>query len=248
MFLSIPGNPNYTLIDLFVPMYGENNSTTFPSYGKNSDINYTANGNAKISIAQSKWGDGSGYFDGAGDYISGSYSAELPSAWTIEFWVYLVDYASTRGLFQDGSLGIGAYVKTDGAIEISSNRDYIGNLGFYTTTNSSAITSETWTHLAFVKHDTNAGCNIFVNGTSMSVTSNWASNTISRSYNTTMKIGYTDKAGDSYLYGYMNDFIIYSSDIYYVDFIPTRSIFYKPDITTRITGEYSFLNTARSGY
>lgn len=62
-------DPYYDLASLILPMEGANDSTTFTDFSL-SPKTVTVNGNAKIIAAQSKWGQGSGYFDGSGDYLS----------------------------------------------------------------------------------------------------------------------------------------------------------------------------------
>lgn len=71
-------------------MDGADASTTFTD---ESGKTWTANGNAQIDTAQSKFGGASGLFDGTGDYISASDHADWQldggsdsNAWTIDFW------------------------------------------------------------------------------------------------------------------------------------------------------------------
>ena len=74
---------------LAMHMDGTNGSTTFyDQCGKT----VTANGNAQINTAQSKFGGSSAYFDGTGDYLS--LGASVPTdlqigggGFTIEFWL-----------------------------------------------------------------------------------------------------------------------------------------------------------------
>lgn len=63
------GDPYRPYLSLLVPMEGANNSTVFTDYSPISRA-LTANGDAKISTVQSKWGAGAGLFDGNGDYLS----------------------------------------------------------------------------------------------------------------------------------------------------------------------------------
>lgn len=66
---------------------GTDGSTTFTDVKGHT---MTAAGDAKVSIAQSKFGGASAYFDGTGDYIAVSDSADwdLPGNFTIEGWAY----------------------------------------------------------------------------------------------------------------------------------------------------------------
>jgi hypothetical protein len=69
MFLPVNGDQYRNNVVLHLPMTGANNSTTFTDVSP-SPKTITVVGNTKISTAQSKWGQGSGYFDGDGDYLS----------------------------------------------------------------------------------------------------------------------------------------------------------------------------------
>ncbi|NDD53255.1 LamG domain-containing protein, partial [bacterium] len=72
---------------LLLKFDGSDGSTTFTDSGPNA-LTVTANGNAVISTAQSKFGGASGYFNG------GNISVEVPPLanqdFTIEFWAYFV--------------------------------------------------------------------------------------------------------------------------------------------------------------
>lgn len=62
-------NPYYDNDVLILPLEGDNDSTTFTDYSA-SPKTVTRYGDTKISTAQSKWGNGSGRFDGTGDYLT----------------------------------------------------------------------------------------------------------------------------------------------------------------------------------
>lgn len=77
-------------VTLLLHMNGTNASTSFVD-SSTKTLAVTANGNARISTAQSKFGGASGYFDGSGDYLSIAYSSAidlLGSNFTLECWVY----------------------------------------------------------------------------------------------------------------------------------------------------------------
>ena len=83
------GDPNWANVKLLLWMNGTNGSTTFTD-SSTTGHTITANGNAQISTAQSKFGGASGLFDGSGDYLSTAALASLApgtGAFTIEFWV-----------------------------------------------------------------------------------------------------------------------------------------------------------------
>ena len=72
---------------LLLHMDGSNLSTNFTDNGVNA-LTITANGNTKISTAQSKFGGASGLFDGSGDYLSVASASALNISgdFTIELW------------------------------------------------------------------------------------------------------------------------------------------------------------------
>jgi hypothetical protein len=82
------GDPNFANVSLLLHMDGSNGSTTFTDSSSNA-FTVTANGNAQISTAQSKFGGASGLFDGTNDSVSAP-SASAPSGtedFTIESWI-----------------------------------------------------------------------------------------------------------------------------------------------------------------
>ena len=60
---------SFSNVSLLLNMNGANNSTSLVDES-NNNWSITANGNAKISTAQSKFGGSSAYFDGTDDYLS----------------------------------------------------------------------------------------------------------------------------------------------------------------------------------
>src|SRR3972149_9214360 len=71
--ISIPPYTIDSYTKLLLHMDGANGSTTFTDEMGQA---VTANGNAQISTAQSKFGGASGLFDGTGDYLSVPASAD----------------------------------------------------------------------------------------------------------------------------------------------------------------------------
>jgi len=64
-------DPDFASVSLLLHMDGSNGSTTFTDSSSNA-LTVTANGNAQISTAQSKFGGASGVFDGNNDWLSAS--------------------------------------------------------------------------------------------------------------------------------------------------------------------------------
>jgi hypothetical protein len=92
------GDDDFASVSLLLHMDGSNGSTTFTDSSSNA-FAVTANGNAQISTAQSKFGGASGLFDGTGDFLSFSEIAIGSSQdVTLECWIYL-NSVSDVGIF-----------------------------------------------------------------------------------------------------------------------------------------------------
>ena len=84
-------DPDFSSVELLLPMNGSNGSTTFTDASTNA-FTVTATGNAQISTTQSKWGGASGSFDGTGDVLTVPDNAALrvgSGDFTIELWFWL---------------------------------------------------------------------------------------------------------------------------------------------------------------
>jgi hypothetical protein len=92
---------NFDDVSLYLKMNGASGSTTFYDSSLNGHT-VTANGNAQISTAQSKFGGASAAFDGTGDYLTVANDASLQLtnsvAWTLEFWFYANALAAQQHL------------------------------------------------------------------------------------------------------------------------------------------------------
>jgi hypothetical protein len=144
---------------------GANGSTTFTDVKSHT---VTANGNAQISTAQSKFGGASGLFDGTGDYLVITDPGDLllsGNDWTIECWV--------RPGFTSAYKAIYTHVKSSPAYGVQFVANNTGKFTLFISTSGSAwavqldsttsYTSNTWYHLAAVRIGNNVY--LFVNGT-----------------------------------------------------------------------------------
>ena len=154
-------DPYFANVSLLLHMDGANGSTTFTD---NSNNNYTvtANGNAQISTAQSKFGGASGYFDGNNDFLSipsNTSNAIGTGNWTIETWIYTQTTSGSRGIVGMSivSLNQGIIIRQDGAkirYWVNGYQNII--------TSSSNIAANTWYHIALVR---NGGTTtLYING------------------------------------------------------------------------------------
>lgn len=84
-------DPHWGKVSLLLHMDGADGSATFTDSSPTPKT-VTANGNARISTAQSKFGAASAYFDGSGAYLSIPYTADIDllaggGSFTLECWV-----------------------------------------------------------------------------------------------------------------------------------------------------------------
>lgn len=164
-----PFDVDYSKVSLLLHMDGANNSTTFTDSSPNA-LTVSVFGGAKISTAQSKFRGASGLFNGSTDYLTVPYSSlfEIGSGdVTIECWVYVTsapsnayDIATTNQAVSGNGWGL----------RLGSNMRPLfifntgGNTGYTEVTATSAISLNTWTHLAGVRYGNNIY--IYVNGVS----------------------------------------------------------------------------------
>lgn len=179
-------------------MEGSNNSTTFID-SSNFARPVTAYGNAKISTAQSKWSNGSGYFDGNGDYLLLQSSLLSSGDWTVEGWVYLLGVSAAGYLY--------AQYHT---IDDNDKRTIFGfntnlypyfQLGSTVLLGTAAIPLNTWAHLAFTRVGNTVTCYLDgASGGTVTVSGNMS--TVIGSISTGWANGgYTQ----GFVYGYIQD-------------------------------------------
>jgi len=146
------GDIYYPSCSLLLHFSGSNNSTTFTDSSPNN-VTVSANGNVKITSSISKFGSGSGFFDGTGDYLSFVSGATVfgSSDFTIEFWANFSDVGVFRPLISRRS-DCASY--TTLAIEIDRQADNTVNATVCVGSTPTSITSisttalNTWYHIA----------------------------------------------------------------------------------------------------
>ena len=113
----------------------------------------TANGDAQIDTAQSKFGGASGLFDGAGDYVTGALGSDAfgTGDFTIDFWVRhnsaFVNY-ETWWSQRDG--GTGFNIGTD----VNAGFTFYSQTEGVVFTVSSLFSLNTWHHVAVTRSGT----------------------------------------------------------------------------------------------
>lgn len=157
----------------------------------------TTNGNTTTSTAQKKYGTGSMYFDGSGDYLSVDTSTGFAFGtgdFTIECWVYPTT-AQTTDMFWVSAAGSGGlfFGTHNGGIgwgRAAVAWDY--SSGVYLTLN-------VWSHVALVRNGTSMG--VYVNGT---IAGTLQTNSTSYDISTTsLNIG--SQGANYYFTGYLDD-------------------------------------------
>jgi len=144
-------DPYFSNVSLLLKMDGSNNSTTFIDNSSNN-LAITANGDARISIAQSKFGGTSGFFDGTGDYLtlSNTTLTDLPADFTIELWFNANSFSTALTLV--GKWGSSQRAWLFGINNSTTIQFATGNSGsisgIHTRTTPVTMSPNTWYHIA----------------------------------------------------------------------------------------------------
>ena len=144
-------------VPLLLHMDGSNGSTTFTDSSSNT-VSVTANGNAQISTAQSKFGGSSGLFDGTGDYLTSSAAGLAIGSgdFTIEGWFYFNSLQSgIRALWAHRSSGaaIGGalLIHTGGDVRLYISDSAGSNWQLLDFDPNLNVSTSTWHHIALVR-------------------------------------------------------------------------------------------------
>lgn len=204
------GDPYFEKVILLLHMDGTNGSTSFVDSGPNG-LAVTANGNAAISTADSKFGGASGYFDGS-SYIS--VSEDLfnfsSSDWTVEFWMYPQVSNAYQPVFYIDQ-GIYIHLFSDNKVYVN---DAIAGAGGFS---GGSFGTDQWYHFAAVR---NAGTlTVYVNGVSIGSSSTPFGTA-------TSPLHVAQGWGDAFFNGYIDELRI-TKDVarYTSDFTPPTAAF-----------------------
>jgi len=146
---SVAADSYYGNVSLLLHGDGTNGSTTIVDNSP-SPKTVTANGNAQISTAQSKFGGASIAFDGNGDYLECSTRILIAQSddFTIETWSYQLNLSADYVLVSDSATNVQIFrlnFGTPGRVECGIyGSGYPGILFF-----AIALSPSTWHHLAF---------------------------------------------------------------------------------------------------
>lgn len=163
------GDPQYTNVTLLLPGNGANGSTTILDYSK-SPQTITANGNAQISTAQSKFGGSSMAFDEVGDYLTVPVSVNMSLGtgdFTIECWVRFAvsTVGNGQGVYQLSNGYLNSAVRGPGLGVENSVGDWAIYHGTTFTQSGTVPTAGVWYHTAVVR--SSGTTKLYVGGTSI---------------------------------------------------------------------------------
>ena len=119
-------------------------------------------GNAQISTSVKKYGTGSMYFDGTGDYLKIPYSPNLQfgtGAYTLEFWLNTSSVSQWLVFNAENNSGIRLYVQSNGTLELDEQVANADNNIYSTATVNDGV----WHHIALSRAG-GAGTKMFVDG------------------------------------------------------------------------------------
>ena len=154
----VPIDPYLDNVSLLLHMDGSNGSTTFTDSSNNA-LTVTANGNAQISTAQSKFGGASGYFDGANDYLeAASLSLDLQD-FTVECWVRLEAITDCAIFNQGNSDSTGNFCL---AVNSANGRLYLYADNGSRFSSTTSLSTGTWSHVALTRQNQNY--KLFIDG------------------------------------------------------------------------------------
>jgi hypothetical protein len=192
------GDPSFASVSLLLSMNGANNSTTFTDRSSNA-LTVTANGNAKISTAQSKFDGTSAVLDGTGDYLMTPHNAVFSiesTDFALEAWIYR---SASNAIHNILNKRIGIPASGWGWRINSNNTLQFFHPGGSSITSTGTVPSGAWVHVAA----TRSGNTVrqFVGGTLDATTATFSNGT---SNTTELRVGVDEAGGDGFN-GYIDD-------------------------------------------
>lgn len=244
------GDTSYNNVVLLLHCNGANGSTTFTDNSPTPKT-VTANGNAQISTAQSKFGGSSALFDGTGDYLSIPSSSDFDFGsgdFTIEVWAMLNTIVGSHHLIAK----YGATATAPFALYQSAS-----SVQFYASSNGSSwdllagvdvgtgLTTGVFYHLAVTRQGNT--WRTFLNG---SLTTTVTASGVVVSNSGALMVGRGSSGAPQEFNGYLDDVRITKGVARYTaSFTPTTAAF--PDYTPFISGNVkddAGANCARTVY
>ena len=198
-------------------MDGTDASTTFTdsAAGGGAPHTMTANGNAQIDTAQSKFGGAAGLFDGTGDFLTTPDSADFAFGsgnLTIDFWLRVNSFENEAG-FVSHSNTAGGSQDASNSFELRFDSTTYANLQFGIWSGGTNIISiiaahgmvvNTWYHIALIR-GWNGNANDFaitVDGTAIGTVTDadtWPD------FTNDFVVGMSQRAGNRYFNGWIDE-------------------------------------------
>ena len=177
----------------------------------------TANADAQVSTAQSKFGGASALFDGTGDYLITANPLPLGTGeLTLECWIF-TDHTSQQtpmGVYTGGGTELGAF------IDLSASGVPRVRFGTTSATGSTAINDNAWHHVAGVR--TASGIKLYVDGVEVaSAAANNANLTLTPGFS----VGRLDTSLTRYFDGYIDEVRVSNIARYTAGFTPSTTPF-----------------------
>lgn len=177
------GDTLYNSVSLLLNMDGTNASTTFTDASPNA-FTVTANGNAQISTAQSKFGGASALFDGTGDFLTVPDNAALEFGsgnLTWEMWVKTTSSDSFDTLLSRTTSAASTFTTGMFTVLMNLASSTAGDVGVYVAdfstgspllqTTGASIRDDAWHHIAIVRNG--SAWTAYIDGTSRA-TATWS--------------------------------------------------------------------------
>jgi hypothetical protein len=218
-------DPNFADVSLLLHGDGTNGSTTITDNSP-SPKTVTANGNAQISTAQSKFGGASIAFDGTGDALTITGSTLLDFGlgdFTVECWIYLANTTQTKVIIR-GSANNSFFFRVGQSFNGNVNGLGIARSNIADSDRCSfTFSSLQWYHIAVSR--TGSVIRFFVDGTQQTTT-NAADGSFTYAGASTVTMGSSFQEDFN---GYIDDFRITKGVARYTaNFTPPTAAF--PDI------------------
>lgn len=204
------GDVDFASVSLLLHMDGANNSTTFTD-SSSAALTISRYGDAKISTAQSKFGGASGYFDGAGDYLtcpvtSGAFNMGTGD-FTMEAWIRIASTSGNKsicGLWPRDSDGSFRFVVVNNTLSFTLGT----TAAIKSVTSSACLSANTWHYVAVVRNgsDVTIYCDGGSVGTMNLGTGSTSLTVRGASLSTTgLQIGRNEAGNTWFMNGYIDD-------------------------------------------
>jgi hypothetical protein len=200
-------------------------------------------GDAKISTAQSKFGSSSAIFDGTGDGIRYNDSKFTLGTgdFTIEMWIRVSSLASQRQIYDQRSGTTSAVVPTL-LVDTSGALIYVANGANRITSSSSAISTNTWYHIAVSR--ATGSTRMFIDGTQVGSTYTDSNNYIAQTVNIGSSGTGADGGFTNVFTGHIDELRVSNTARYTSAFTPSTEQF-KNDANTLLLLHFEGLNDSR---